>query len=539
MADSFDYVIVGAGTAGALLAARLAQTPGTTVCVLEAGESDSGPFVTIPVGLLKLASNPAKTWIYMTQPGADIADRPQPVVQGRIVGGSGTINGLVHTRGQAADYDGWAALGNKGWAYKDVIGYFRKTETWSGAPSAYRGRRGELPVEPLRWQNDLVDRFLDAAGGLGIPRNPDYNGAAQLGAAYCQYNIGRGKRVTSARAFLRPAVKARRIELRTHALVTRVLFDRTRATGVEYRLKGDAAARRVTARREVILCAGAIHSPLLLQRSGVGDPAHLHSIGIETVHPLPGVGGNLRDHYLVNTVVRVKDALTINRIVAGPRVIGEGLRWLLGKPSILGMGILLGQVFWKSDPALASPDLVVTLTPGSFAADFGGGIDTKPGMTFGVWQLSPQSHGHVRALTADPDSAPEIQPNYFSAETDWQVVAAGQRLLRRMLGEPSLARHVVAELTPGPSVSSDEQFIAHARAHGMAGFHYAGTCSMGPVSDPLAVVDERLRVRGVARLRVVDTSIMPRLTSGNTNAPAMMIAEKAADMIAEDARRMT
>jgi choline dehydrogenase len=530
--DSFDYVIVGAGTAGSLVAARLAETPGVSICLLEAGPSDTNRFIGIPAGFLKVIFDPKLTWGFSADPGPAINDRVIPALQGRVVGGSAAINGMIYTRGQADDFNKWAQLGNPGWSYDDVLPYFRKTETNTdkGDPK-YRGDSGKLPIVGLHWKNELVDTFIRSAGELGIPYNPDYNGEKQAGAGVYQYNIGKGKRLNTARVYLRDAIRTGRIDLRTDARATRVNFDGKTATGVTYTDDEAKTTKTVTATREVILCGGAINTPRLLQVSGVGDPAHLKSIGVEVIQALSGVGQNLRDHFTPRTVVKVAGAVTINDIAKGPRLLSQGVKWLLNRPSVLGIGVVLGQAFWKSDPALDSPDMLVTFTPGSFKEGFLGVLDDTPGMTLGAWQLRPESSGHVLAKSTDLFEAPSIQPNYLASDNDKRVLLAGQKLIRRLLNETSLKSYVVEEVIPGPMVQTDEDLMGYARRQGLAGYHYCGTCKMGPATDPLAVVDATLRVHGMDRLRVIDASIMPDITSGNTNAPTMMIAEKGADMV--------
>jgi choline dehydrogenase len=529
--DSFDYVIVGAGSAGSLLAARLAERPGTRVCLLEAGPRDTSPFIGIPAGFLKVIFDPKVTWGFQAEPGPAIDDRAIPALQGRVVGGSGAINGMVYVRGQADDFNHWAQLGNPGWGYADVLPYFRRMESHALGDSEWHGDEGRVPIADLRWKNPLVDAFLASAQSLGIPANPDYNGETQEGAGTYQYNIDRGRRKNTARTYLHPQLRRGGIDLRTDARASEILFEGRRAVGIRYLAGAGREVREVRATREVILCGGAINTPRLLQVSGVGDPELLRSIGAPLVHALPGVGRNLRDHYTPRTVVRVKGATTINDVARGPRLLAEGARWLLGQPSILGIGVILGQVFWKSDPALDRPDILVTFTPGSFKEGFLGKLDDVPGMTLGTWQLRPQSSGHVAARSRDMFEAPAIQPNYLAEEGDRRVLLAGQKLVRRLLGQPALARHVEEEIIPGAAVQTDDELMSYARRQGLAGYHYCGTCKMGPDGDRLAVVDAALRVRGIEGLRVVDASVMPHITSGNTNAPTMMIAEKAADLI--------
>jgi len=532
-ANEYDYVIVGAGTAGSLMAARLVETPGVTVCLLEAGPADTNPNIGFPPGFMKMIFNPNATWGFMAEPGEGLNGRSIPAIQGRVVGGSMAVNGMVYTRGQAADFDKWAQLGNPGWSYDDILPYFRKTESNTDKGDAqYRGHEGKLPIVALDWKNELVDTFIKSAGELGIPHNVDYNGKSQAGAGVYQYNIGKGKRINTARAFLHIARKTGRIDLRVDARATRVLFEGKVAKGVSYTDDKGASVKTVMARREVILCSGAINTPRLLQVSGVGDPEHLREIGVDVVKALPGVGQNLRDHITPRTVVKVAGATSLNQIANSKvKVAGQMFQWLRNKPSVIGIGVVLGQIFWKSDPALDNPDMLVTFTPGSFKEGFLGVLDDVPGMTLGAWQLRPESSGYVKARSTDLFEAPAIQPNYLAAEKDRNVLLSGQKLIRRLLNETSLKKYVVEEMMPGPSVQTDDELKAYARRQALAGYHYCGTCKMGPASDPLAVVDATLKVHGLDRLRVIDASIMPDITSGNTNAPTMMIAEKGADMV--------
>ena len=531
--DRFDYVVVGAGSAGSLLASRLAEGGRHTVCVLEAGPPDRSPFIHIPAGYIKTLYDPAYTWQFKSEPVPGADGRQFATTQGRTLGGSGSINGLVYNRGQAADFDHWAQIGNHGWGYADVLPYFQKTERRIGAgDERYRGRAGGFAVGSLDWHHPICDAFVAGAAGVGIPVNPDYNGASQAGVGAFQRAIHRGRRVSTARAFLHPAFAEGGIDIRTDAQATTITFDGKRATGVRYRQGGrDGADRTVAAGREVILCGGAINSPALLQRSGIGPAAFLSSLGIEAVHDLPGVGENLRDHYAVRMVARAR-GLTINNFARPPRLWAEIAKWAAGRPSILSLSPSLIHVFWKSDPALDSPDLQFTFTPASYkAGGIAGMLDSFPGMTCGAWQQRPESLGYVRLRSADPFEYPAIQPNYLAHENDRRVLLAGIKLARRLMTAPELAPFYDHEQLPGADAQSDDELMHWARQQGSTVFHLIGACRMGPATDPTAVVDDQLRVRGVAGLRVADSSIMPSMPSANTNAATMMIAEKAADMI--------
>lgn len=534
--DVFDYVVVGGGSAGAIMAARLSEKPGVRVCLMEAGPPDRHPFLHIPAGFIKVIFDPAFTWGFETEPGPAINGRKLPVIQGKVLGGGGSINGMVWVRGQAEDYDSWAAAGNPGWSYAEVLPHYLRLERRIGAgDAAHRGRDGRIPVMDLAWQNDLVDAFIESARGQGIPYNPDYNGAAQAGVGRYQYNIDRGLRFSAAKAYLREAASRRTLTVWTETVAREVLFDGRRATGIRYRRRGDAAERVVHARREVILCAGAVNTPRLLMLSGIGSGQHLSEHGIAVRHDLPGVGENYMDHYTPRLTYRARDVTTINGVARGPRLWGEMLRWGLGRPSIIGMGVVLGAAFWKTRPDLKRPDIVVTFTPGTFKAGFLGRLDDFPGMTTGVWQLRPDSRGFVRLRSADPAEKPVIQPNFLSQEGDRHTVVEALRIARRIMAGPRMAALTVAETMPGADKVSSEDLLEYSRSQGLCGYHASGTCKMGPSADRLAVVDERLRVRGHEGLRVVDASIMPVVVSGNTNAATMMIAEKAAGMILEDA----
>jgi choline dehydrogenase len=531
-ADAFDYVIVGAGAAGAILAHRLSEDGRSTVCVLEAGPSDWHPFLHIPAGFIKVLFNPAVTWQFKSEPNPLTHNRRIPLPQGRTLGGSTSINGLVYNRGQREDYDQWAALGNRGWSYAHVLPYFKRNERRIGGDDTYRGRDGLLPVSNIEWIHPVCERFIAGAQGMGLPRNPDYNGASQAGVGYFQRTIDGRWRMSTARTYLRPARGRRNLDVRTNARAVAVLFDGKRATGVRY-VRGNEAGtlEKVTARREVIVCGGAINTPKLLQLSGVGPAELLRRIGVPLVHELGGVGRNLRDHFSARLVAGVKDVATINELSRAPRLWGQVGNWLLGRPNILALSPSLVHFFWNSREGLPRPDLQGVFAPASYKEGYVGMLDAFPGMTCGVWQHRPDSKGTVEARSADPFAEPVIQPNYLQDERDQRTLLGGIRLARRLLQTPELAQFARAESLPGLKIQSDDELLDFARRYGVSSYHLNGTARMGRAGDPAAVVDDELRVHGLAGLRVVDSSVMPTIPSANICAATMMIAEKAADLI--------
>ncbi|AKQ53621.1 GMC oxidoreductase [Bordetella hinzii] len=530
-ADRYDYVIVGAGAAGAILANRL-SAQGATVCVLEAGPPDHSPWLHIPAGFIKAVFNKKYAWQFSSEPTDLTNGRRVPIPQGRTLGGSTSINGLVYNRGQAADYDHWASLGNPGWSYEEVLPYFKSMERRAGGDDRYRGRKGELPVTDIDWIHPLCEAFIAGAVEQGLPRNPDYNGASQAGVGYFQRTISRGWRMSTARCFLRPAMSRKNLTVRTHAQATQVLFEGNRAVGVAYcDPRQPSAARSVRANREVIVASGAINTPKLLQLSGLGPGDFLRELGIPVVRDLPGVGENLSDHYSVRVVARVRQSQTMNELVKGLNLVGQVSRWLLKRPSIMALSPSLLHYFWKSLPELDAPDLQGVFTPASYKEGYVGVLDDFPGMTAGVWQHRPQSRGQVRLRSGDPMQDPLIHANYLSHPDDQITLVRGIRLARRLLQSQALAPYFDGEALPGPMCQSDTELLDFARRYGVSSYHVNGTARMGPAGDRLAVVDPQLRVHGVQNLRVVDSSVMPSMPSANICAATMMIGNKAADLI--------
>ncbi len=529
--ESFDYVIVGGGSAGSVLAHRLTEDGTARVCVIEAGPRDWHPYIRIPAGFMKTFFDPRVTFPFHTAAVAGAADRQIHLPQGRVVGGSSSVNGMFFSRGQRGDYDDWAARGNQGWGYEDVLPYFKRIERFSGAgDDRLRGRDGPLPVTVTDLQHPLCEAFMAGARGLGLPPNDDYNGAVQDGVGYIQRTVYRGQRHSAARAYLKPAIRQGRVSLRHDATVTEILFDGARAVGVRYQRGRGGRSETIHARREVIVSAGTINSAKILQLAGIGPAAVLRKLGIPVRRDLPA-GENFRDHYGVRMVARVRGVRTLNEDVRGIRFLGQVARWLTGRPSVLGVGPALVHWYWKSEPGLNSPDFQGVFTPGSSREGVMGLLDKAPGLTLGMNQHRPESIGWVHARSRDAFDDPEIQPNYLDDPHDQRVLVSGLKVGRQILQSPELSPYIERETIPGPDVNTDDEWLDFARRSGNTNYHLVGTCRMGATSDPTTVVDPALRVHGIEGLRVVDASIMPTMVSANTYAATLMIAEKASDMI--------
>ena len=533
MADSFDYVIVGAGSAGCILANRLSADGRHTVCLLEAGPPDWNPFIHIPAGFIKTLVNPNINWLYENEPSYWTGGRVIATPRGKTLGGSSSINGNVYNRGQPMDYDGWAQRGNRGWGYADVLPYFRRCEQRIGeGDDTYRGREGNVRITDLGWRHPLCDAFIEGATQLGIPRNTDYNGAKQEGVSYVQRTIYHRRRVSTARAYLSSAKSRPNLNVRTNAHATRILLDGKRAVGVAYAKGGQiGAVTEVRANLEVILSGGTINSPQLLHLSGIGPEGLLEKLGIEVKQALAGVGENLRDHYAPRFTARVKNMDTINERSRGLNLVSEVIKYLTGGDSILNLTPTMVYCFWHSNEVVRNHDLQLTFTPGSWKEGVQSQLDDEPGFTVAAWQQRPESKGWVRAISADPFDKPIIQPNYLAEEEDRRVLLAGMKLTRRLMRTEPLAPYFDYEQYPGEAVRTDDELLEVARQRGTTTFHVMGTCRMGPESDPTAVVDDQLQVRGMKGLRVIDASIMPTMLSANLNAAAMMIGEKGADLV--------
>jgi choline dehydrogenase len=529
--QTFDFVIVGGGTAGCILANRLSADRDVSVLLLEAGGSGKGLWTTIPAGFSKLLTDDRFNWRFATEPEDNVNGRSIVVPRGRGLGGSSLINGMIFVRGQPADYDLWAQRGNIGWAFDDVLPYFRKLERYEG-DGDLRGHSGPMSIVDVQQRAPLAEAFITAGEQAGYDRNPDYNGARQDGFGYYQVNQAGGRRCSAKVAYLDPVRHRANLTVRTHAQVEAVEIEGRKATGVAYRLRGTRL--RVKARREVILAAGAVQSPHLLELSGIGDPAVLAAADITLRHALVGVGANYLDHFCTRMNWRVKDAITLNEQTRGWRLALAVAEYFARRTGILSLGTGLAHGFVRTRPGLAGPDAQFFFVHASYADAGKRDLDRLPGVTIGVTNLQSQSAGTIHARSADPASAPAIRPNFLSAAEDRRSLIEGMKIARTVMGQPAMAPYVVSEMTPGADVQSDAQWLDFARANGQTIYHAIGTCAMG--QDARAVVDARLRVHGIEGLRVIDASIMPTMVSGNTAAAVMMIAEKGADLVRADWR---
>jgi len=528
---SFDYIVVGAGSSGCVLANRLTANGRHRVLLIEAGGEDRNIWIHVPIGYAKLFADAKHNWLYNSEPEPELGGRSIIQPRGKVLGGSSSINGLLYIRGQAEDFNHWRQLGNAGWSFDDVLPYFRRAEDQQRGADALHGVGGPLAVRDVSEGHPLCDAFIEACEQAGLPRNDDFNGPTQEGAGYFQLTTRNGRRWSTARGYLKPARKRHNLAVVSNALTTRVLFEGRRAAGVEYRK--DGATHTARANAEVILSSGAFNSPQLLQLSGVGPGELLQQHGIKVIADMKGVGSDLQDHYQARVNYRCNTRNTMNDMmgsVAGR--VAAGLRYALLRKGFLTIGAGYAGAFAKTDPKMATPDVQFHFI--LFSADsVGQKLHSWPGFLASICQLRPESRGFVRIKSADPGEAPAIQPRYLTAQADRDTVVAGMKLLRRVMSQPAIMRYIDEELAFGQKIQSDDDYLAYVRQRGTTVFHPTSTCRMG--SDVTAVVDERLRVHGFQGLRVADASIMPTVVSGNTNAACVMIGEKASDMILADA----
>ena len=531
--DQYDYIVAGAGSAGCILANRLSTDPAKRVLLLEAGGRDWYPWVHVPVGYFKTLHNPITDWSYKTEPDPGLNGRAIDWPRGKTLGGSSSINGLLYIRGQREDYDHWRQLGNAGWSYDDVLPYFIRSEDQQNGSDQFHGSGGGLSVQNMRAKRDICEALIAAAEEVGVPRNDDFNGAEQEGAGYFQQTARNGRRCSTAVGFLNPVKSRPNLDIVTHALVEKVQINKARATGITISVKGASHTYELKPGGEVILSAGTIGSPQILQLSGIGPGELLQDLEIPVIKDLTGVGENLQDHLQIRTVFEVNVPTfneEINSFLGRMKI---GMQYVFTRGGPMSMGASQVCIFARSRPGLDTPDIQYHFQP--LSADKPGiEMHPFPGITLSVCQLRPESKGRIQIKSPDPRAYPAIHPNYLATPTDQRTAVDSLKFTRRLVDTTALKPYVVREHLPGSGIETDEELLDSARNIAHTIYHPTSTCKMG--SDAMSVVDERLRVHGIVGLRVVDASIMPAIVSGNTNAPTIMIAEKASDMIIEDAK---
>jgi len=528
--ENYDYVIVGGGMAGCILAARLTASGKHRVLMLESGQEGTSTWISIPAGFSKLLTNPTYNWRFQTEPEESTLGRVIGIPRGKGIGGSAIINGMVYVRGQPEDYDNWERAGAHGWAFRDVEPYFKKLEDYPQG-DARRGHGGPVEIRDAPEHFPIVDAFLDAAAEAGHPRNVDYNAGRQDGFAYFQLTQRKGRRWSVVDAYLNPARQRQNLRIETNAHVTHLRLKDRKCIGVAYTQHGQEIS--VDANKEVLMAAGAIQTPQVLELSGIGNPTVLGGLGIPVIHALPNVGENYIDHFGPRMNWRVKNTLTLNETTRGWRLALEIAKYFICRKGALGLGAVIAGGFVKSRADIATPDIQYLSMHASYASAAERKLDKWPGMTVAVTQMRPESRGSIHIRSPDPLRAPAIRPNFLSSELDRRCLTEGVKIMRNIFAQPAMQKYVDREMTPGPSVTSDADLLDYIRSNGQTFFHPVGTCRMG--IDNAAVVDPHLKVKGMTGLRVVDAAVIPVMVSGNTQAAVMMVAEKAADLVLADA----